>query len=355
MDQLVAKPAPRAAYADHTTRLIRNCWYVGALAGEVGRTPLARRVLGIALVLYRTQDGTAVVLRDRCPHRSFPLSKGKLDGDRLVCGYHGIEFAPDGQCAHMPALSNVPSHVRVQVFPVAERGPLLWVWMGDPARADEAAIPDTSWLGDAGWTTVQGQFAMRSNYVAMHENLLDQTHFSFLHADSVGTPEYAKAPLQVRQEGDAVLLRKELLNSSPPPIYGVPMGLTGRLVDRLSESGFMSPAVHVAHATITNHDLRAGERAANHVNIIHVITPATQDSFHYWWFVSRDFALDDLAASTFLREASARAYQEDVDALAWIQDNVTSDPDPFTEQSFAPDRPGLLMRRTLHRLAALED
>jgi hypothetical protein len=57
---------------------------------------------------------------------------------------------------------------------------------------------------------------------------------------------------------------------------------------------------------------------------------------------------------TFLREASARSCQEDVDAPAWIYQNVTNDPAPFVEQSFAPDPPGLLMRRTLHRLATAE-
>ncbi len=341
----------RAAVADHRTSLIRNCWYVAALASDVGRTLLARKILGINMVLYRTTDGQAVALHDRCVHRSFPLSRGRLDGDDLVCGYHSMQYRPDGTCSLIPTIANTPASVRLPTFALVERGPLLWVWPGDQNPADPADIPDLSWLDDAAWRNVGGAFHMRSNYVAMHENLLDQTHFTYLHAGSVGTPDYARAPLSMRVEGDQVWLRKELSASAAPGIYGIPMGLENKLVDRRSDAGFRSPACHIAHATITDLAPPPAARSAYHVNIVHLITPETQDSFHYWWFNSRDFALHDDAVSTFLRDASMQAYHEDVDALTWIHQRATDDALDFAEQSFGPDRPGLAMRRILHRLA----
>ena len=356
MNQIVATESGRvrAAVADHRTPLIRNCWYVAALADEVGRELLTRRIVGINMVFYRTEAGEAVALHDRCVHRSFPLSKGRLVGDALVCGYHGMEYQPDGRCSLIPTIANTPATVRLPAFALVQRGPLLWVWPGDQARANPAEIPDLGWLDDAAWTSVGGAFHMRSNYVAMHENLLDQTHFTYLHVGTVGTPEYARAPLSVQAEGDQVWLRKELANSPPPGIYGIPMGLTDKLVDRRSEAGFRSPACHIAHATITDLSPAPGAMATHHVNIVHLITPETQDSFHYWWFNSRDFALADETASTFLRDASMQAYREDVDALSWIQERVSDDALEFTEQSFGPDRPGLAMRRVLARLAESE-
>ena len=48
---------------------LRNTWYVAALSPEVGREPKAIRILGEAVVLYRTQAGDAVALEDACPHR----------------------------------------------------------------------------------------------------------------------------------------------------------------------------------------------------------------------------------------------------------------------------------------------
>ncbi|MNP71129.1 hypothetical protein D3C76_1674720 [compost metagenome] len=53
-------------------------------------------------------------------------------------------------------------------------------------------------------------------------------------------------------------------------------------------------------------------------------------------------------------KASEQAYLEDVDALEWISEVVQKDADTQFDLNFAPDKPGLLMRRNLHRLAAAE-
>ena len=104
--------------------------------------------------------------------------------------------------------------------------------MGDVDHADEAFVPETNWLASPDWKSVSGSFHMKSDYVAMHENLLDQTHFPFLHPGAIGTPEYARSKLKVRMEGDAVVIDRELRNSPPPAVYGVQTGLTGKPVDR---------------------------------------------------------------------------------------------------------------------------
>ena len=349
-----AQARPASTYADHRTPLVRNAWYVAALSHEVGRGLLARTLLDTRVVLYRKEDGTPVALHDRCPHRSFPLSKGRLDGDRVVCGYHGMEYDAAGKCVLVPSLQAAAPNAKVASFPIVERGPLMWIWMGDAEKADEAAIPDFSWLASPDWTTVSGGFHMRTNYVAMHENLLDQTHFSFLHAGSVGTPEWATSPLEVSENNGRVELRRELMRNLPPGIYAVPMKLEGRLVDRLSEAAFVGPCGHVAFAKITNCEPRAGELDEYRVNIVHVFTPETQDTLHYWWFNSRDFGHDDAGASKFLLDASTSAYMEDVDALGWLTDVLASEPGEFKELSFRADRPGLMMRQILNRMAAAE-
>jgi phenylpropionate dioxygenase-like ring-hydroxylating dioxygenase large terminal subunit len=89
-------PTPRLA--DHLTPFIRNEWYVAAESAEVGRRPMDRTLLGHGVLLYRKLDGSPVALRNRCPHRSFPLSKGTLKGDDVVCGYHGLQFGSNGRC-----------------------------------------------------------------------------------------------------------------------------------------------------------------------------------------------------------------------------------------------------------------
>lgn len=341
-------------FADHATPLVRNCWYVAGLSGEITRAPSSRRFLGVDVALYRTQAGEPVAVRNRCPHRSFPLAKGRLDGDELMCGYHGMRFDPSGRCVKMPSMPLVPTNAQVRSFPIVERAPLVWIWMGDPDHADPALIPDTSWLASPAWKSVGGAFHMKADYVSMHENLLDQTHFPFLHPGAIGTPEYARSKLDVRQEGDVVIIDRALKNSPPPDVYGVPTGLTGKPVDRYSEARFASPGLHVAFARIVdNHDAGGAPRPYR-FNITHAFTPETNGSIHYWWFNSRDSNLDDPAADAYLHEASSKAYLEDVDALEWILDVVTRDAEPQFDLNFAPDKPGLLMRRALHDMAARE-
>lgn len=341
-------------FADHQTPLIRNCWYVAALSSEVTRVLLERTLLNTTVVMYRRLDGRAVVMDNRCPHRSFPLSKGTLEEDNLVCGYHGMVYGPSGQCIGMPSLPNCPSHARITSYPVQERGPLIWIWMGDPALADPQKIPDTSWLDSPEWQTVGGQFQIRTNYVAMHENLLDQTHFGILHPGAVGTPEYARSKLDFKVEDDKVFISRVLKNSPPPGIYGVPMRLVDKPVDRYSDSRFESPAGHIAHARIVDPNPATEGKAEYRVNITHLFTPERQNSIHYWWFNSRDFYLQDTEVSAYLHKASQTAYAQDEDALNWIQSTYDSLDEPPHELSFGPDRPGLMMRKVLLKMARSE-
>lgn len=344
-----------AGLADPLTPLIRRCWYVAALSTEVTREPMSRRLLGVDVVFYRTEAGAPVALRNRCPHRSFPLSRGRVIGDTLVCGYHGMQFDPSGRCVNLPAMAHAPDHARAHRFAVAERGPLVWIWMGEDAdAADEAAIPDTAWLADAGWRSVGGSFHVGGDYVSMHENLLDQTHFPFLHPGAIGTPEYARSTMRVRRDGDAVIVERELLASPPPGVYAMPTGLAGEPVDRHSRAVFASPALHVAFARIVDPAPAPGARREFRFTITHLFTPETQHAIHYWWFNSRDFALADAAVDRHLHDASAAAYRQDVDALQWIAQTVRDDAWPQPELHFAPDKPGLLMRRALHERARTE-
>lgn len=351
----LAEPAFEAGgFADFSTPLIRNCWYVAALGSEISRDIISRRLLGVDVALYRTLVGEVVAVRNRCPHRSFPLAKGRLEGDTLVCGYHGMQFDPSGRCVNMPAMPTTPTNAAVRSFDVIERGPLVWIWMGHPDKVDPRLVPDTHWLADPAWKTVSGQFHLKADYVSMHENLLDQTHFPFLHPGAIGTPEFAKSKLKVRQEGDVIIIDRSLKNSPPPGVYAMPTGLAGKPVDRHSEARFQSPAMHVAFAKIVDPAPLPGNAAEFRFNISHIFTPETNGSIHYWWFASRNFKIDDQAIDEHLHTASSKAYLEDVDALEWIMQAVQSDTEPQFDLNFAPDKPGLMMRRVLHDLAAAE-
>jgi phenylpropionate dioxygenase-like ring-hydroxylating dioxygenase large terminal subunit len=166
---------------------LRGYWFVACTSSELRRRPLARTVLGVPIVLFRS-DGRAAALVDRCPHRNAALSEGRLVGELLECPYHGWAFDAAGVCQRLPAWpAGVPRPTRqARAVDVCEQDQLLWVYLGAtgapppplPPRLfpapDDPAFDSFGWVSDARCTLVDGL-----------ENLLDATHPSFVHAGLV--------------------------------------------------------------------------------------------------------------------------------------------------------------------------
>jgi phenylpropionate dioxygenase-like ring-hydroxylating dioxygenase large terminal subunit len=72
-------------------------WHPVVRSRDLGRKPLAIRLAGQSIALYRTASGVAAALADECPHRRMRLSLGNVEGDKLRCRYHGWTFTTDGQ------------------------------------------------------------------------------------------------------------------------------------------------------------------------------------------------------------------------------------------------------------------
>ena len=144
-------PAVGLAQGGRAAMFLRNYWYVAAWSEEVGRKPLQRWLLNEPLAMWRRRDGTPAALADRCPHRGAPLSNGRIVGDDIECGYHGLSFCGDGGCTAVPGAGTLPAGLSTRAYPVVERWGRIFIWMGDPALADEAKIPDYHWKDDPGW------------------------------------------------------------------------------------------------------------------------------------------------------------------------------------------------------------
>ena len=333
-----------------------NHWWIAATSEEVGREHLlSRRFLGIPVVLYRRADGTVVALEDRCPHRGTPLSRGWLEGDDVVCTYHGLRFAPAGNCVRIPTQSEIPRMACVRAFPVVERAPFIWIWTGDVAKADGARVPLHPWLTDVEWVAALGYIHVKSNYMMLKENVLDLTHFAFAHRSTFEMDDdYGAPPACVVEEG-RVSFRQQFLNKPLPPFYGDHCGLGRRLVDRYDVGTSFSPAEHVFTARIVNREPAAGERAEYFVKFQHMTTPESPSSHHYWWVMARDHGLGAEAAA-WMRRVIEAGFAEDKAILEAIQARIDADPYPerAVEISVAADRAGLQARRQLQVLLDLE-
>lgn len=136
---------------------LANAWYVAGFKHELdGGKVLARRFLGTPVVMLRHSGGQAAALEDLCPHRLMPLSAGRRIGDELQCGYHGMRFSTAGTCTLAPGQARASTQACVRTFPLAERHGLLWIWMGQPERAELDLIPDIRWNDCPGWTPSRG-------------------------------------------------------------------------------------------------------------------------------------------------------------------------------------------------------
>lgn len=344
-----------ASMADRATPLIRNAWYVAALGSEITRQPVARRLLEKSVVMFRREDGTPVILNNRCRHRSFPLSEGKLEGDTLVCRYHGFRYDAEGRLIEVPSQKEPPRGVCVHAYPVREKGPFVWFWAGDPGKADESALPHQEWLESDAWDRYFGYLHINASYVHMHENLLDLSHLSFLHETTFGTPEYARAPIEVTVEPPNFEVWRHV-ECVLPPIYSKPLGWEGQKAIRSSGARYVAPGLHVNTGILRNLEIPEDRQQPQPtIRVAQLLTPETKDSTHYYYCASRNFARHDEGITEFMRNAQYAAFSEDVYALEHIramQDN--NDDSDFYEIDVAADRPGVEMRRYLKRLADAE-
>ncbi|EZP71987.1 hypothetical protein BV96_02118 [Sphingomonas paucimobilis] len=174
-------------------RFIRNLWYVAAWSKELGPdSPIGRLIIGEPLVLYRASDGRPACLEDRCPHRRAPLSMGQVIGDNLQCIYHGLLFDRTGTCLSVPGSEAVPPRCNARSFPVEERHGWIWVWMGDPAKADPSAIPEIASIYGDHFLNRESALDYDANYQLIHDNLCDLSHLDYSHATTLGRASGAK-------------------------------------------------------------------------------------------------------------------------------------------------------------------
>lgn len=168
---------------------VRNCWYVAAWCHEVDVHRMhAITIINQPVLVYRRENGELTAMADECCHRHMPLSEGRLEGDDVRCMYHGLKFNAEGRCIEVPTMKlsgdQVPDQFRVKTYPVVEKHDWIWVWMGDPEKADEALIPATTGPDDPDWFMHKGHLDYAANYLLIDDNLSDLGHIAYTHEQS---------------------------------------------------------------------------------------------------------------------------------------------------------------------------
>lgn len=332
-----------------------NAWYAAAYDVEVRRELLARTICGKKIVLFRRQDGSAAALADACWHRLLPLSKGRLEGDDVVCGYHGLAFDARGRCTFMPSQETINPSARVRAYPVAERHRFVWVWPGDPALADPAKIPDLHWNEDPAWAADGKLIPVKCDYRLVVDNLMDLTHETFVHGSSIGNRAVAEAPFDVTHSDRFATVTRWMRAIEPPPFWAGQLGKPGK-VDRWQIIRFEAPCTVVIDVGVAPAGTGApeGDRSAG-VNgfVLNTITPETDKTCHYFWAFARNYRLAEQRLTHELREGVARIFREDELILEAQQQAIDEHPD-HEFYNLNIDTGAMWARRLIDRMVAAE-
>ena len=322
---------------------LRNAWYVAAWDREVTRQLLARTFLGEPLVLFRKENGEAVALEDRCCHRQLPLSMGRLEGDHLRCGYHGLKFDSSGKCVEIPGQDSVPPQAAVRRYPTLERFNWVWVWMGEPEKADPAVIPNWWWADHKDWAFTRPERAhLKCNYQLIADNVLDVTHLAYVHAGSIGSPSITEFPATVERGERMVKLTRWIRDRPPPPLYQRAGGFAGN-VDRWQIVEHLPPCFTVNFAGCED-----GKRRIE-LMALSAPTPETAGSTHYFFGFTRNFGLDDPEKERLFAEGMVRVFNEDIPILEAQQRNLRDD---RPRVNIAVDAAPMAARRMLEAMIA---
>jgi vanillate O-demethylase monooxygenase subunit len=340
---------------------LKNVWYVAARGEELDAAPLSRTLLGVRTVLYRTSTGAVAALQDRCPHRFAPLSMGRIMGDELECGYHGLRFNGAGACSHNPH-GPIPPRAKVHAYPTLERYGYVWLWPGDPSRADPDLLPEFPFLADPErFTVTPGYLRVQSNYQLIVDNLLDLSHALFLH------PHFAVPGQTVEQqllaistktvaEGNTVTAWRTRVavppNAPTRDIFGFK---ADELVDSRSHMTWYPPALlsFDVGACLTG----TPESGGLCIPQAHLITPETELTSHYFFAATRNLRRDDPQTGRKLFDMLDVAFrQQDEPMIEAVQRSMgeTGDLDSLNPILLRTDGAPVMARRTLQRLIAAE-
>lgn len=333
---------------------LTNCWYVAAWSRDVGRELKAETLLGERIVLFRRADGSPVALEDACPHRKLPLSMGALEGDTVVCGYHGLTFDGTGTCVAAPTQPDKLPRTRVKSYPVADRYRLLWIWMGDPEKADPNLIFPIENFDNPGWgTTDGGVMDIVCNYLWVCDNLLDPSHVAWVHVTSFAGAGTDDVPLSVERTDRGVIVSRWIFDRPPSPYYARLVRFEGAC-DRLQHYEMCIPGIGLNKSVYTpagTGGVGAPPVAQTYINISYnFMTPIDEDRTRYFWFQHRNTDPRDAEISAYMNKGARAAFEEDKVVLEQVHKGMKNPATPSIDLGL--DIGAKLFRR---HLAALID
>lgn len=295
---------------------VRNAWYVASWSMDLeDGKPFAMSILGEPIVIYRS-NGVLTALEDRCVHRMAPLSLGRCEGENLRCLYHGLLFGADGQVLQIPGQDAVPPQAKVRCYPVVDLHSWIWVWMGDPAKADRALIPAAIGFDNPNYVLGRGQLDYQAEARLINDNLLDFSHLTYVHADSFQSdPDYAEELPRITPLPRGIRYLRWIENT-----LGSSVRKTERPMDNFMAYDFLLPGVLLMQTGVFPPGTAKGcdfgypdiSAAVGSLSFTsQAVTPLSEKTSRYFfsWGPHRDYG--DEAVRDRMMQVAAQAFAED--------------------------------------------
>ena len=273
---------PRTSVAP-TGRFLRNVWYPIMWSSDLAADALVDRVaLDEPIVFFRRDDGTPAAISDVCSHRFAPLHLGKrCEGDRVRCGYHGLEFDASGACVRNPyGEGRIPANASLRAYPLIERHKIIWLWMGS-RTPDPDLIPDFSIFDDPapGTLTKFDAITMAANYELIVDNLMDLSHTAFLHDGLLGNGTMTQGTIDVRQENDTVYVSRYNRDVPAVKVYDLLFRQDGKPFDFWDTMRWDAPGCFLLDTGV--HAPGESKERGTGIYAVHLLTPQTATSTNY--------------------------------------------------------------------------
>ena len=335
---------------------LKQVWYAAWWADELAPGTLhARTIADEPLLFWREDDGGILALRDRCPHRSAPLSLGRRIAGGVQCGYHGIAFGGDGHCIANPH-GPIVSALHVRAFPVVERHRIVWVWMGDPAGADPELIPDLGFADRAPDTAYScGFLPTAAGHQLIEDNILDLTHTDYLHATTLGGGSVTRSKAVIEErDGGRVFVEWPVSSEVALPFFQSEMADPDMLTDMWTSVLWHPNGVMTLRFGATP----AGRPREEGIDTwsAHIVTPESARSTHYFYFNTREFRTGDADYNAQFAAGLRHVFTTEDKPMIEAQQRRLGDADLFERQPvlLASDAASTRARRVYARLLDAE-
>jgi len=185
-------------------------WHPVIESNTLKKKPISVNLCGKEIVLFRTSGGEVGALYNSCCHRGMRLSCGWVEGEEIVCPYHGWRYK---SCGKVFSPGTPKLNPRVSSFTTVERHGVIWMKSADST----ATFPDfnvENYLS-AGVLTHEIQAPLEfvlDNFSEIEHTPSTHTYFGY------SSEDISKVQTTVKTKDNSVCVNNKGIQRYLPPI-----------------------------------------------------------------------------------------------------------------------------------------